>query len=166
MKRNKLLMIFLFCSYYVFPAEIHLPDGSVYFGETKENLFNGHGTQKWSDGAFYEGNFTDGKYNGLGVLKNTIYTYEGEFKDGVPHGRGNISYKNGLSYEGEFLNGLYEGKGTLIDNFGNSITMKKVAMDLRNLQMVIHIEEVIKMVCITATVYTVVPMAMNISGHF
>ncbi len=37
--------------------------------------------------------------------------YTGEYKDGKPEGKGQYTWKNGSFYIGEFKNGLKHGKG-------------------------------------------------------
>lgn len=111
-----------------------LPDGGVYQGETKNGLFHGHGTLKYSNGSYYEGLFKSGKFHGRGIrqfsnesryegdffegdmtgqasFSTTDYQYVGSFREGEFEGQGKISYNNGVVYEGEFLNSLYHGVG-------------------------------------------------------
>ena len=58
---------------------------------------NGEGTLRFTDGALYRGNFTDGYFEG----------------------RGAIAYPDGSTYVGGFHRQLQEGKGTLTDGRGN-----------------------------------------------
>jgi len=50
----------------------------------------------------YEGEITNGKPNGSGVLKYTFATYSGEVKNGLRHGQGTYKYKSGRKTVGEF----------------------------------------------------------------
>ena len=50
----------------------------------------------------YEGEITNGKPNGSGVLKYTFATYSGEVKNGLRHGQGTYKYKSGRKTVCEF----------------------------------------------------------------
>lgn len=69
--------------------EAALPDGSVYTGEAKRDMKDGSeimvqhgtGTQTWTDGKKYEGDFRDGKLEGRGTLTHANGDYYiGEYK--------------------------------------------------------------------------------------
>ena len=61
----------------VFAEEYRLPDGSVYFGEMKNGLFEGHGTQIFQDGSKFVGDFSNGLYNGHGTYESDSCKYDG-----------------------------------------------------------------------------------------
>ena len=42
----------------------------------------------------YQGNFSNGKYDGAGALYNQNKIYEGNFKEGSRHGQGTSYYEN------------------------------------------------------------------------
>jgi hypothetical protein len=75
---------------------------------------NGFGVYKWSDGAFYEGNFRDGKFHGRGrIVRSDGSIYVGEFvNDRLPVG---VFIQPGkFDYKGEMdRNGRFEGRGKL-----------------------------------------------------
>lgn len=113
---------------------------SDYYGEFKNDLFNGKGTLITSE-FNYVGNFKDGKKEGFGKITfENNDSYEGEFLADDFHGQGTFnfneskesftglfenhkfkkgkySYRNGNVYEGEFFEGQPKGKGkfTLVD---------------------------------------------------
>lgn len=113
--------------------------GSNYKGNFKESMFNGQGTfvrfdgmtytgnyvnHRWSGrgkyynpelGVEYEGDFSDGSRNGVGVYKflkgeQKGRRYEGEFRDGDFHGKGVLYYPNGIKYEGTWIEGDPQGE--------------------------------------------------------
>ena len=92
-----------------------LPDGGVYQGEMKNDLFHGKGTLKYSDGTYYEGLFKQGLYHGQG--KQVFFdgsSYEGKFFEGKVTGTFLMQVPNeNLHYKGELLNGSMHGEGTL-----------------------------------------------------
>lgn len=82
--------------------------------------FNGFGKMYCNDILFYWGEFKDNKFEGWGVTDN----YEGEWRDGKYDGYGiykqytDIMKKDFVSfyYEGYFQNGFYSGTGVQIKN--------------------------------------------------
>jgi uncharacterized protein (TIGR02145 family) len=69
----------------------------------------------------YQGNFLNGKLNGLGTLTwGDIYSnfgkgasYSGTFVNNVIDGNGSFMYRNGFTYNGDFKNNMRNGKGKL-----------------------------------------------------
>lgn len=96
----------------VFAEEYRLPDGSVYFGEMKDGIFEGHGTQVFQDGAKYTGEFSKGLYNGHGKYESLLYNYDGDFSNGLCHGHG-IYEALLYTYDGNFVDGMMEGQGVM-----------------------------------------------------
>jgi hypothetical protein len=47
------------------------PDGTVYNGEWKNDLYNGDGSIMYTNGTSYTGGFKESKYHGTGTLKWT-----------------------------------------------------------------------------------------------
>lgn len=77
------------CDPVQWPADLRLPDGAVYDGDTRDDLFHGEGTLTWPDGRYYEGEFREGRLNGHGKLVDRRgCAQEGQFVDGVLHGKG------------------------------------------------------------------------------
>lgn len=72
---------------------------------------NGFSTMKYSD-ATYEGNYTDGKFDNLGLMfYNDKRIYHGEFKNNNFNGHGYYKWENGASHFGSWKNGLQSGLG-------------------------------------------------------
>jgi hypothetical protein len=71
------------------------------------------GTETFSNGDKYVGEYKDGKRNGRGTYTADGGKYVGEFKDGKRNGQGTWTYSNGEKYVGEFLRGTRHGQGTL-----------------------------------------------------
>lgn len=82
---------------------IYSDDGSpVYFGETKNLLPHGNGSEYTKNGEFittlYEGHFENGMYNGEGLFyvpesyNSNLLDYYGEWKDNKAHGQGTATY--------------------------------------------------------------------------
>lgn len=100
-------------------AAIFLPNGSVYTGEWKDDVFHGIGELLYRNGNKYEGQFENGVRKGEGVLyvPETATTlkesYRGAWKDGKRHGFGTEWLDNGDAYEGEWVNGNRSGWGVL-----------------------------------------------------
>ena len=88
-------------------------DGGKYVGEFKDGKRNGQGTETFSDGVKYVGEYKDGRFNGQGT-----YTfpdggkYVGEFKDDKFNGQGTLTFPDGGQYVGEFKDGRFNGQGT------------------------------------------------------
>jgi len=89
-----------------------LPDGSVYEGDFSDGKFNGTGKLLHPNGSSYEGQFVDGVFNGTGkFIDQDGNHFEGHFRNGIFHGEGTYTLADGTSYEGEFLDGRYHGIG-------------------------------------------------------
>jgi len=58
--------------------------------------------------TLYEGDFVDGKREGVGYLKDQVgqSEYTGEFKDDFPHGYGTVIWHDGAKFSGH----LYYGR--------------------------------------------------------
>ena len=128
------------CDPVQWPAEVRLPDGAVYDGETRDDLFHGEGTLTWPDGRYYEGAFREGRLHGHGKLVDRRgCVQEGQFVDGVLHGQGqftcdeatwqgrfeqgelvegSVSYTEGGSYQGEFHDLAPHGQGLWVTEAG------------------------------------------------
>lgn len=96
-------------------------DGAYFEGEWNGNNKNGHGKMSFPDGKTYDGNWVDGYINGYGILIQPDGSrYEGEFLNELRHGIGKVFDKDGnLKYEGEFKNGNTEGFGTFFYSNGD-----------------------------------------------
>ena len=98
-------------------------------------VWNGEGTQTWSSGKKYVGEFKNGLWNGQGELTHSDgRSYVGGFKNGTFHGKGTylgsdgsktvaeykdgettfveVFFKDGSKYVGEYKDGIINGQGT------------------------------------------------------
>ena len=99
-------------------------DGAWYEGEFKEGKWNGNGTYCWPDGGKYVGQFLNGSMHGEGILYHTNGT-----SNKVIYNNGNVistspniireNYSDGAWYEGEMKDGQRHGQGTYCWANGN-----------------------------------------------
>jgi hypothetical protein len=75
----------------------------------------------WADGSFYEGDFVDGLFHGIGTyyFKESEKTYTGGFVEGRIEGDGEARWADGREYQGHFKNGKEDGEGTMRFANGN-----------------------------------------------
>jgi len=91
---------------------IWLNNYNIYYGNFRDDTFNGKGVFMNNRGDFYFGDWQNGLPNGHGfIVFNGMKAYEGEFKDGQKCGQGIEIFPDGDYYQGEFANGFREGKG-------------------------------------------------------
>lgn len=57
----------------------------------------------------YEGEWINGKPNGIGKFIHSAMRYEGEVKDNKMHGQGKMTFTNGIIYEGTWENNVLKG---------------------------------------------------------
>ena len=99
----------------IISADAILPNGAVYEGDIENGKFNGTGKLVYPSKAYYEGQFKDGLFNGKGTLVDSDGNkYEGDFSDGEYHGKGLLSFASEGHYEGEFVDGKYHGIGEFV----------------------------------------------------
>ncbi len=93
-------------------GKLRLSDGN-YYGQVQDGKPHGLGFCFHDNTQYYEGNFVDGKMDGLGIMYNVDDTpfYEGEWKNDNPHGVGRKTY-NDIIYEGQMKDGERHGRGT------------------------------------------------------
>jgi hypothetical protein len=82
----------------------YFQNGDVYFGEWKNDVFNGKGTYIFSSGERYEGDLLKGLKDGKGKAKKPDFLKIK--KSGVYY------YKNGNTYTGTWVNDKKEGEVT------------------------------------------------------
>jgi len=72
------------------------------------------GHMEISNGSTYDGTFSKGLPNGVGVMRFPDSSrYEGEFMQGWFHGHGVYATIDGMKYEGEFRGGKIWGNGLM-----------------------------------------------------
>ncbi|WP_299127399.1 C13 family peptidase [uncultured Alcanivorax sp.] len=119
--RNLCLLVLLGllsgCEPVQLPADVRMPDGAVYDGDTEDNLFHGQGSLTWPDGRHYEGEFQEGLMTGEGRLEGRDgCVQEGHFVNGVLNGEGSYTCPD-ASYQGQFTNGeLTKGSVAYLDD--------------------------------------------------
>lgn len=84
-------------------------EGEEYYnGEWLNDVFNGEGVYKYSNGDIYSGAFKNGLFNGHGLYMSQDGTsYEGEFFNHKFHGSGVFTDADGIKWKGEFREGYY-----------------------------------------------------------
>ncbi len=88
----------------------------VYRGQVLNGLPSGQGRRFQPPGErlVYEGDFSGGRYDGLGKLyQDGELVYQGEFCEGDFSGSGTLYQGEELLYQGGFAHGLYSGSGSL-----------------------------------------------------
>ncbi|EAW19898.1 MORN repeat protein [Aspergillus fischeri NRRL 181] len=78
----------------------------------------GQGTMWLTNGKYYNGTWSDGRYHGTGTLKTAEFEYTGSFSKGYITGEGTMTYKGKGVYQGWFDKRRREGRGTMIWNNG------------------------------------------------
>lgn len=87
-----------------------------------------------ADGGTYDGEWSNGKKEGLGVYwYPSVARYEGWWRGNLKHGRGVYHYKDGGKYEGEFIDGQRSGLGVRTWTSGEAkvCTLRQPTVDLR-----------------------------------
>lgn len=103
-------------------CELELKSGLKRQGEMKlfTGKLNGLGSEYYSNGDKYHGQFKDSNQHGIG----TYYfangdIYHGSFKDSKFHGKGLMIWSDGDIYEGDFIEGKRTGNGILQKSNGD-----------------------------------------------
>jgi hypothetical protein len=88
-------------------------------------LPNGHGTQTYTNGDKYVGEFRDGLPNGTGTRTyQNKSKYVGEFKNGILSGQGTLTIATGNRYVGEFRYGKPDGQGRYLAANGSTLPIE------------------------------------------
>jgi len=86
----------------------------------KEKGYHGPVICNYADGAEYQGEWQNGKRQGIGTyISPTGTRYEGEWENDGASGHGVCHYADGMKYDGQFENGERHGKGVLISPEGD-----------------------------------------------
>ena len=119
----------------------YFDNGSIYIGEIKNNICNGHGKYLNTKGdiimsffednylqgygiieakrynSIFEGEFEKNKFDGYGIeLFDEGSAYYGQYKNNEKSGIGTYDWGEGNQYQGEWKNGLPNGYGIFSDN--------------------------------------------------
>jgi hypothetical protein len=87
-------------------------DGRVYKGEFRKDEMHGQGLLVYPDGSAYKGEFHHGKREGKGEARfSGNGQYVGYWKEGVFHGRGQCTWPDGSVYLGNWNMGKTHGQG-------------------------------------------------------
>ena len=97
--------------------------GAYYAGQWRNGKRHGYGIWIVSDGSEYSGDWKNGRMDGSGVK---IYTdgsmYTGTWKNSDKHGYGIMTYPNGAMYTGEWKKNKMDGYGTKVYADGSVYT--------------------------------------------
>jgi antitoxin component YwqK of YwqJK toxin-antitoxin module len=92
-------------------------DGTYYIGQFRNGLFNGKGTEYYSNGKIqYEGDYVNGNREGKGkyIWEDGQY-FIGQWKNDLRNGKGILYYSNEkIKYEGDYVDDKKEGYGKCI----------------------------------------------------
>ena len=114
----------------------NFPNGDCLQGNWKEDLLQGKGTMiiskpgmviegdfheesetkrvkvQWKNGAFFEGEFKDGRPEGQGKYDHPLegVLYKGSWKNGRAHGKGELLLEGNMKVTGEWLEGFPHGE--------------------------------------------------------
>ncbi|OMJ83419.1 hypothetical protein SteCoe_15637 [Stentor coeruleus] len=91
-------------------GELTIYPSSYYYGYFSNGLFEGLGILTTSDST-YEGNFLKGKKSGYGSLTSKKTSYTGHFSEDLYQGQGTEIWHNNCKYTGDFVIGKKHGKG-------------------------------------------------------
>lgn len=102
-----------------------IDESEVYKGGLDNNLLDGRGEYKWSDGKVYNGDWKEGKIDGEGTLNYPDgRIYEGSFKDDVKHGKGKLRMNDNTTWVGTWLDGKKEGEFKIHNNTTGDIRVE------------------------------------------
>lgn len=83
---------------------------------TETNGYANYCEGQFANGAFYQGEWADGRMDGMGYFVDpTEFEYSGDFKAGIPHGHGTYKSKAGYVYSGGFADGKFSGEGRYVE---------------------------------------------------
>ncbi|MEF2243355.1 stalk domain-containing protein [Paenibacillus sp. IITD108] len=94
---------------------------TAYEGEVANGIPNGKGKLIHDGELFFEGQFKNGKIEGIGKMydiDNPKSYYEGNFQNNRFHGDGKLIYDDGGYHVGSYDNGMREGNGKLYSGDG------------------------------------------------
>lgn len=129
-----------------------------HIGTVKDGIKHGPGTEIFSNGDIYEGQYVQDHKHGIGVLKLTsgaifngvwrenkqhgagVMTcadgceFSGNWKDGCKSGPGKVTYHDGSTYEGIWLNDTRQLSGSVVYSNGDLYTGDCMALTVEDEQ--------------------------------
>lgn len=100
---------------------IWIKDFNIYYGNFKNDEFDGTGLFITEQGDYYFGQWKNSQYNGYGsIIASKKLVYRGFFKNGKKEGFGEEAYPDGDYYDGAFCNGEKNGRGTYVFSDGSN----------------------------------------------
>lgn len=105
--------------------------GHSYVGEWKDGIRYGQGTFTFVSGAEYVGGWKHDRRNGQGTETYRGNKYVGEYKDDMKNGQGTFTDEKGNKYVGEFKDDMKNGQGTFTFADGNKY-VGEYKNDLKN----------------------------------
>lgn len=98
--------IFGHTAFYMDITDSYIPSSGCQLGDCK----NDYGRYKWTSGEVYEGELTDGMFDGEGIyVLSNGEGYAGDWKESEKHGKGVQKYSDGSILEGYWKNNVYVG---------------------------------------------------------
>mmetsp|Transcript_93301 Transcript_93301/g.273128 ORF Transcript_93301/g.273128 Transcript_93301/m.273128 type:complete len:311 (+) Transcript_93301:67-999(+) len=92
-------------------------------GYWQDGRLHGEGSQSWTDGRMYTGQFRDGTFSGHGRMQwqhpRGVMVYEGQYCKDKKHGNGRFTWPSGKAYEGQWVCGQRHGTGVDINPGGS-----------------------------------------------
>eukprot|EP00543_Licmophora_paradoxa_P003542 CAMPEP_0202451392 /NCGR_PEP_ID=MMETSP1360-20130828/9840_1 /ASSEMBLY_ACC=CAM_ASM_000848 /TAXON_ID=515479 /ORGANISM="Licmophora paradoxa, Strain CCMP2313" /LENGTH=873 /DNA_ID=CAMNT_0049069961 /DNA_START=48 /DNA_END=2669 /DNA_ORIENTATION=+ len=102
-------------------ARAFFTNGDFYEGNFSKSQREGKGIYKWKDGRIFEGEYKDDLRHGLGRFDYPCGDeYVGHYERGQRCGPGKFSFVDGSSYDGEWFNSQYHGFGIRKEIDGSS----------------------------------------------
>lgn len=114
-------------------GHITFEDGSIYCGEISNNKMSGFGTMNYSTGELYEGQWKHNQPNGIGKLTGESFVFEGQFTNGGWQGFGT------LKVEGKNIKGEWD-KGKLKYALMDDMKSKTNLMQIQKMTISVHEE--------------------------
>jgi hypothetical protein len=94
------------------PRLFRYSDGAFYEGEWKQGCRHGNGKYTKANNDVYHGEWVNDSVDGKGTLRTVNgEVYIGLWSDSKRNGRGRCEYKDGSVYDGEWVEDSREGKG-------------------------------------------------------
>jgi hypothetical protein len=111
-------------SFYNGNGTVLFRNGDRYDGHICNGKRDGAGEFVWASGAQYNGQWSNDRFHGLGILKCKQYMFEGFWKEGHRTGQGKIVFDRGDMYDGNWEQDSYCGDG--VYSFSDGRTLRGV----------------------------------------